>query len=108
MILSDMMLPLGSHVAVNARVSYVFHCISSDVHMIAGLSFLRGRAQSKQRVYFVVNLTILADVCETVTLYLPVGLADHYLMCLANYHKLTRAHLDVPRCQRASVGYPAM
>jgi hypothetical protein len=44
----------------------------------------------------------VADLCETVTLYLPVGLADHYLMCLANYHKLKWSHLDAPRCQRAS------
>jgi hypothetical protein len=27
MILSDMILPLGRHVAVTARASYVFHCI---------------------------------------------------------------------------------
>ena len=51
------------------------------------------------------NKHSVADLCETVTLYLPVGLADHYLMCLANYHKLKLAHLDVPRCQFAS-SYP--
>ena len=50
------------------------------------------------------NKHSVADLCETVTLYLPVGLADHYLMCLANYHKLKLAHLDAPRCQCAS--YP--
>ena len=31
MILSDMILPLGRNVAVTARASYVFHCISPRV-----------------------------------------------------------------------------
>ena len=43
-----------------------------------------------------------ADLCEAVTLCLPVRLANHYLTCLANYYKLKWSHLDVPRCQHAS------
>ena len=44
----------------------------------------------------------ISDLCEAVTLYLPVRLANHYLTCLANYHKLKWSHLNVPRCQHAS------
>ena len=41
----------------------------------------------------------LADLCETLTLYLPVRLARLYLSCIANFHKLVWSHMDVPRCQ---------
>ena len=48
------------------------------------------------------NAHATTDLCEAVTLYLPVRLANHYLTCLGNYHKLKWSNLDVMRCQHAS------
>jgi hypothetical protein len=41
----------------------------------------------------------LADLCETMTVYLPFHLLHAYLECLANFHKLYWSHSGVRRCE---------
>jgi hypothetical protein len=45
------------------------------------------------------NKHVVADLCETITLYLPSPLLHLYLQCMANFHKLYFSHMSLPSCQ---------
>ena len=41
----------------------------------------------------------VADLCETITLYLPPELLHLYLQCLANFHMHYFSHMILPSCE---------
>jgi hypothetical protein len=45
------------------------------------------------------NKHVVADLCETITLYLPSPLLHLYLQCMANFHKLYFSHMSLPSCE---------
>jgi hypothetical protein len=45
------------------------------------------------------NDHVVADLCETITLYLPSPLLHLYLQCMANFHKLYFSHMSLPSCE---------
>jgi len=45
------------------------------------------------------NDHVVADLCETITLYLPYPLLHLYLQCMANFHKLYFSHMLLPSCE---------